>query len=93
MGCKMEKNEYLSIAQVAKILRISRVAVYKKVKKGTIPAMKVGKFYAIPRENIIKRVRKIKGHVLNSEEKEKIKTAVMKVINDYGEVLKKLGAE
>jgi len=89
----MEKSEYLSIAQVAKILRISRVAVYKKVKKGIIPAMKVGKFYAIPRENIIKRVQKIKGHVLNDEEKDKIKMAVMKTINDYGEVLKRLGEE
>ena len=93
MECKMEKNEYLSIAQVAKILRISRVAVYKKVKKGIIPAIKVGKIYAIPRENIIKRVRKIKGHVLSNEEKDKIKMAVMKTVNDYGEVLKKLGAE
>jgi excisionase family DNA binding protein len=89
----MEKNEYLSIAQVAKILRISRVAVYKKVKKGIIPAMKVGKFYAIPRENVIKRVRRIKGHVLTNEEKDKIKMAVMKTVNDYGEVLKRLGAE
>ena len=89
----MEKNEYLSIAQVAKILRISRVAVYKKVKKGIIPAMKVGKFYVIPRENIIKRVRRIKGHVLTNEEKDKIKMAVMKTVNDYGEVLKRLGAE
>lgn len=89
----MEKNEYLSIAQVAKILRISRVAVYKKVKKGTIPAIKVGKFYAIPRENIVKRVRKIKGHALSNEEKDKIKMAVMKTVKDYGEVLKRLGAE
>ena len=89
----MEKNEYLSIAQVSKILRISRVAVYKKVKKGIIPAMKVGKFYVIPRESIIKRVRKIKGHVLNNEEKDKINMAVMKTVKDYGEVLKKLGAE
>ena len=93
MRCKMEKNEYLSIAQVAKILRISRVAVYKKVKKGIIPAMKVGKFYVIPRENIIKRVREIKGHVLSDEEKDKIKMAVMKTVADYGEVLKRLGAE
>ena len=90
---KMEKVEYLSIAQVAKILRISRVAVYKKVKKGIIPAIRIGKFYAVPRENIIKRVRKVKGHTLTNEEKDKINMAVTKTVNDYGEVLKKLGAE
>jgi len=89
----MEKNEYLSIAQVAKILRISRVAVYKKVKKGEIPAMRVGKFYAIPRENIIRRVRKIKGYPLTLEEKDKINMAVMKTVNEYGDVLKRLGAK
>ena len=89
----MEQNEYLSIAQVAKILRISRVAVYKKVKKGQIPAIRVGKFYAIPREDVIKRIRKIKGHPLTSEEKDKIKLAVIKTVNEYGEVLKRLGAK
>jgi excisionase family DNA binding protein len=93
MRCEMEKNEYLSIAQVAKILRISRVAVYKKVKKGEIPAIRIGKFYAIPRENILRRIIKIKGHPLTPEEKDKISMAVMKIFNEYGDVLKRLGAE
>lgn len=89
----MEKNEYLSIAQVAKILRISRVAVYKKVKKGEIQAIRIGKFYAVPKESIMKRVGKIKGHPLTPKEKDNIKMAVMKTVNEYGDVLKKLGAE
>ncbi len=89
----MEERKYLSIAQVAKILRISRVAVYKKVKTGKIPAIKVGKFYAVPRENIVKRVRKVKGHSLSSKEKDNIMLAVTKTVNEYGEVLKRLGAE
>ena len=89
----MEKEAYLSIAQAAKILNISRVAVYKKVKKGEIAAIRIGKIYAIPKGNIMQRVRKIKGHLLSAEEKEKIKMAVDKTIAEYGEVLKKLGAE
>lgn len=89
----MGKSDYLSIAQAAKILRISRVAVYKKVKKGKIPAIKIGKIYAIPRENIIKRVRRVKGHPLSDEEKDRIKLAVTKTVDEYGEVLKRLGAE
>lgn len=85
--------EYLTIAQVAKILKISRVAVYKKVKKGEIAAIRIGKIYAIPKEGIISRVRKIKGQPLNAEEKERIKFAVDKTIKEYGEVLKRLGTE
>lgn len=89
----MEKNEYFSIAQVAKILKISRVAVYKKVKKGEIPATRIGKIYAIPREGILQKINRIKGHPLKPEEKDKIQKAVSKTINEYGEVLRRLGAE
>jgi excisionase family DNA binding protein len=89
----MEKNEYFSIAQAAKILKISRVAVYKKVKKGKITAIRIGKIYAIPKDSIIRKIRVIKRHSLSPQEEENIKLAVDKTMKDYGEVLKKLGAE
>lgn len=89
----MEKGEYFSIAQVAKILKISRIAVYKKVKKGEMDAIRIGKIYAIPKENIIRKIRRIKGRPLSSEDMDSIKRAVDKTIKDYGEVLKKLGSE
>lgn len=65
----MVMKEYLSIAQVAKILKISRTAVYKKVKKGEIEAIRIGKIFAIPKEYIQHRFKKIKGHPLGEEEK------------------------
>lgn len=37
----------LSLAQLGEILGISRIAVYKKVKKGQIPAKRVGRGYAV----------------------------------------------
>jgi excisionase family DNA binding protein len=89
----MEKIEYFSIAQVAKILKISRVAVYQKVKKGQLPAIRIGKIYAIPKESIILKIRRIKGHSLKPEEKDKIKMAVDRTMKEYGEVIKMLGAE
>jgi len=89
----MEKSEYFSIAQVAKLLKISRIAVYKKVKKGQLPTIRIGKIYAIPRESILRKIRRIKGHALRPEEKDKIKMAVDKTLKEYGEVLKRLGAE
>ena len=46
----MANKEYLSIPEVAKILGISRIAIYKKVKKGEIKAAKIGRSYAIPKK-------------------------------------------
>ncbi|QAT16238.1 hypothetical protein BU251_00040 [Candidatus Velamenicoccus archaeovorus] len=89
----MEEKEYFSIAQAAKILKISRIAVYKKVKKGQLPAIRIGKIYAVPKEDIIRKVRGIKGRSLKPEEKAKIKMAVNKTLREYGDVLKRLGEE
>lgn len=89
----MKKSGYFSIAQVARILRISRIAVYKKVKKGEIEAIRIGKIFAIPKEYVVRRLQKIRGRPLTEEEKSKIRKVVDKTISEYGEVLKRLGAE
>ncbi len=88
-----QKNNYLTVAQVAKILKISRVAVYKRVKRGQLEAIRIGKYYAIPKEGVLKKIRRIKKHILSPEEKMNIKEAVEKTFDEYGEVLKKLGDE
>jgi excisionase family DNA binding protein len=44
----MEKKEFYSIPELAKLMNISRIAVYKKVKKGQIKAKKAGRDYVIP---------------------------------------------
>ncbi len=83
------KSEYLTIAELAKILGISRIAVYKKVKKGQIKAVKIGRSYAIPR----RAIANILGHDLSGQEKREIEEAVNKTIEEYGEALKLLGRE
>lgn len=42
-----DKKEFYSIPELAKLMHISRVAVFKKVKKGDIKAKKIGKAYAV----------------------------------------------
>lgn len=44
----MKKKEFYSIPELAKLIGISRIAVFKKVKKGQIKASKIGKNYVIP---------------------------------------------
>lgn len=85
----MERNKYITIPQLAEILGLSRVAVFKKVKKGEIKAIKIGRNYAIPKNFIAN----IMGRTLNNEEKREIEKAVKKTVREYGEVLKLLSRE
>jgi len=84
-----KKGAYLTIAELAEILGISRIAVYKRVKKGQIKAIRIGRSYAIPRENI----SGIIGEKLSKKGKEEIDRAVKKTVREYGKVLKMLGRE
>jgi excisionase family DNA binding protein len=47
-----EKKGYYSIAELAKKLDISRIAVFKRVQKGSIKAIRVGRSYAVPEEEV-----------------------------------------
>ena len=86
----MEKDEYLiTIPQAAKILGISRIAVYRKVKKGEIEAVRVGRNYVITR----KRLAGPSGGELKEEQKRKISATVKRVVAEYGETLRLLGKE
>lgn len=85
----MVKNEYLSISQFAKILGVSRIAIYKKIKKGQIEAIRIGRGFAIPK----KYLTDITGKTLSEKDKKIIDEAVRKTFKEYGEVLKLLGRE
>jgi len=82
-------KKYLTIPQLAKLLGISRIAVYKKVKKGQIAATKVGRTYVISDRDI----KYILGHKVSAKEKKQIDNAVSRTVREYGEVLKQLGKE
>lgn len=44
--------DYVSVAEAAKILGISRIAVFKKIQKGQLPAVKMGRSYAIDKREL-----------------------------------------
>lgn len=85
----MNNAKYVSIMELAKLLGISRIAVYNRVKRGEIKAIKIGRGYAIPR----KYIDSILGKTLQEEEKRVIDKAVKKTVKEYGNVLKMLGKE
>ena len=83
----MAVNGFISIQQLAGILGISRIAVYKKVKKGQIKAIRIGRSFAIPR----KYLDSILGRTLKDSQKKEIDAAVRKTVREYGDTLKMLG--
>ncbi len=85
----MVKENYITIPQLAKLLNISRIAVYKKVKAGLIPAKKIGKTYIISDRDI----QNILHKRLSSKSKKELDEAIDKVLREYSEVLKLLGNE
>jgi excisionase family DNA binding protein len=85
----MDIEKYYTIPQLADLLGISRIAVYKRVKKGQFQAIKIGRMYAIPKKSVVN----ILGKDLSLEDKKEIEKAVKRTVKEYGEVLKLLGKE
>jgi excisionase family DNA binding protein len=85
---KTEK-EFFSTSEIAKILGISRVAVFKRIKSGDIKARKAGRNFIIQRKDL----GEILGTTLGSEKRRLIEGAVRKTIKDYRQTLKLLGEE
>lgn len=83
----MKNKQYLSTSELAELLGISRIAVFKKIKKGNIKAIKVGRNYIISQ----KEVSAILGSSLSDQNKAMLDQAVKRTVKDYGETLKLLG--
>lgn len=78
-------SEFLSTTEAAKLLGVSRIAVFQKIQSGNIPAKKIGGIYIIDREDL-----QIPGEKLTVGRKLAIDESVKKVIADYGDTLKLL---
>ncbi len=86
---KNKDAQYISIPELARLLGVSRISVFKKVKQGEIKAVKIGRNYAILRG----AVDSILGRVLSEKEKNVINRAIKKTVSEYGETLKLLGKD
>ncbi len=78
-----------STTQTAKILHLSRIEVFRKIKSGKIKAEKVGRNYVIAHNDLLEALGKIVG----VSKKKKIEEAVKKAVREYGETFKKLSKE
>lgn len=85
----MNNKNYLTVKELADLLKISRQAIIKKINSGQIKAEKAGRNYIIFKENL----EGILYNNLTDKLKKEIKNGVAKVVREYGDVLKKLGRE
>jgi len=86
----MPKNkDFLSTSELATLLGVSRVAVFKKIQSGDIKAFKVGRNFIIPKDEF----EIIVGKFVSPKRQEEITQAVQKVVREYGDTLRKLGKE
>ncbi len=88
MKDEQEKN-YFSTAEAAHLLGISRIAVFKKIQNGIIPAHKVGRGYVISKEAIEAAL----GSKLTESQKEEIKKVVKKAADEFRETFERLAKE
>jgi len=85
----MENKEFMTTTELAKLLGISRIAVFKRIKRGQIKAMRVGRNFVIPRDSFTEAL----GKVLSEKNKKEIESAVKKTVREYGQALRLLGNE
>lgn len=83
-----DKN-YYTTSEYANLLGISRIAVFKRIKKGTLPAIKIGRIYAIPKN----QTEDIFNRPLSENQKALLDKAIEKTVKDYGQTLKMLGSD
>lgn len=83
------RKNYFSVSELAQILGISRVAVFKKIKKGKIKAKRFGRFWLTKDEEL----RNILGETLTLAQKKFLERAVRRTVSEYGETLRLLGNE
>lgn len=78
----------LSLPQAAQMMGFSRIEIYRKVKKGEIPAQRIGRSFFVMRQDLgqlFSPLTKISQH--------KVDQAVTKTLKEYGETIKLLGKE
>lgn len=87
---KTQGNGFLTVIEVAKMLGISRIAVFNKIKQGKLKAVKNGRRYLISKDEF---GQVFTDKVLSERQKKVIEQGVKKAIKEYGGTLKLLGQE
>ena len=53
-----ERLRYLTVAEVAELMRVSRMTVYRLVNRGELPAVRVGRSFRVTEDDVNDYLRK-----------------------------------
>ena len=85
----MANKSLYSTSEVAEILHVSRVEVFRKIKSGKIKAEKIGRNYVIPHESVVN----ILGAAIGDRKKKDIENTITRALKEYRETFKRLAEE
>lgn len=85
----VRNGDFLSPTQLGAALGVSRITIHKRIKKGEIPAQRIGRNYIIPKSFL----NGASDESLSEDQKTFINKAVKKTVREYGEALRLLGKE
>lgn len=54
----MSDVKFLTVAEVAKVMRVSKMTVYRLVHSGELPAVRVGRSFRVPEDTVNEYLRK-----------------------------------
>ena len=54
---KLAEVRFLTVAEVASIMRVSKMTVYRMVHAGELPAVRVGRSFRVPQDEVDKYLR------------------------------------
>ena len=84
----MKPEKFVSIPKAAKILGFDRTHLFRLIKAKKIPAAKIGRNYIINIENL-----GLLTENLSKKDSKLVNKTVAKIFQEYGDVIRKLGAE
>ena len=85
----MKNKNIISTVELAELLGLTRMAVFKRIKSGKLRAKKIGRAYYINRNDL----PAVLGTVVSNKNKKDINEAVSKAVKQYGETFRLLGEE
>ncbi|MFW5468469.1 helix-turn-helix domain-containing protein [Knoellia sp. CPCC 206435] len=54
---RLAEARFLTVAEVASIMRVSKMTVYRMVHAGELPAVRVGRSFRVPEDEVQKYLR------------------------------------
>ena len=85
----MHRKNLYSTKEVADILHLSRIEVFRKIKAGKMRAEKIGRNYVVHHDSLVETL----GETIGVHKKQEVEKVIYRALSEYGETFRRLGRE